>query len=134
MVRDVRQVRVAPVSKVLFVAVMLAGVLVTQRLAATGPLSVDLSKYVRIGRYDLPEPTRTAAPPNSLLAQEASGVTYNWTTNTLFVVGDGGTSVVQVSKTGALIDSMTLAPAAVRRARSSTTPRASPTSAAACSS
>jgi uncharacterized protein YjiK len=38
-------------------------------------------------------------------------VTYDWDTDTLFVVGDGGTSVVQVSKTdGHLIDSMTLAP------------------------
>ena len=62
------------------------------------------------GGYDLPEPTRTAAPANSLLAQEASSVTYDWDTDTLFVVGDGGTSVVQVSKTGQLIDSMTLAP------------------------
>jgi uncharacterized protein YjiK len=37
-------------------------------------------------------------------------VTYNWDTDTLFVVGDGGTSVVQVTKTGQLINSMTLAP------------------------
>lgn len=72
--------------------------------------SVDLSRYVRVGRYDLPEPTRTAHPPNNLLAQEASGVTYNWDTDTLFVVGDGGTSVTQVTKTGQLIDTMTLAP------------------------
>ncbi|WP_017655606.1 SdiA-regulated domain-containing protein [Fortiea contorta] len=72
--------------------------------------SVDLSTYVRVGRYDLPEPTRTTAPPNSLLAQEVSAVTYNWDTDTLFVVGDGGTSVVQVTKTGQLINSMTLAP------------------------
>ena len=71
---------------------------------------MDLSTYVRVGRYDLPEPTRTTAPTNSLLAQEASAVTYNWDTDTLFVVGDGGTSVVQVSKTGQLINSMTLAP------------------------
>jgi uncharacterized protein YjiK len=51
-------------------------------------------------------------PPDgtSLLAQEASAVTYNWDTDTLFVVGDGGTSVVQVTKTGTLINSMTLAP------------------------
>lgn len=76
---------------------------------AAPPASVDLSTYVRVGRYDLPESTRTTAPPNSLLAGEASGVTYNWDTDTLFVVGDGGTSVVQVSKTGQLIDSMTLA-------------------------
>ncbi len=77
---------------------------------ATPPTSVNLSTYVRVGRYDLPEPTRTTPPANSLLAQEASSVTYNWDTDTLFVVGDGGTSVVQVSKTGQLIDSMTLPP------------------------
>ncbi|MDQ8045766.1 MAG: SdiA-regulated domain-containing protein, partial [Solirubrobacteraceae bacterium] len=77
--------------------------------SATTLTGVDLSTYVRVGRHDLPEPTRTAAPAGSLLAQEASGVTYDWDTGTLFVVGDGGTSVVQVSKTGQLIDSMTLA-------------------------
>jgi uncharacterized protein YjiK len=72
---------------------------------------MDLSRYVRIGRHPLPEPTRTTPPDGtSLLAQEASSVTYDWDTDTLFVVGDGGTSVVQVSKTGTLIDSMTLAP------------------------
>jgi uncharacterized protein YjiK len=80
--------------------------------SATTLTGVDLSKYVRVGRFDLPEPTRTAAPPNSLLAQEASSVTYDWDTDTLFVVGDGGTSVVQVTKTGQLIDSMTLPPGA----------------------
>ncbi len=74
-----------------------------------GPKSIDLSMYVRIGRYDLPEPTRTT-PPNSisLLAQEASGVAYNWDTDTLFITADGGTSIVEVSKTGQLISSMTL--------------------------
>ncbi len=77
--------------------------------ACTG--SVDLSRYTRVGRYNLPEPTRTTPPDGtSLLAQEASALTYDWDTDTLFVVGDGGTSVVQVSKTGALINSMTLAP------------------------
>lgn len=71
--------------------------------------TVDLSTYIRVGRYDLPEPTRTAHPTNNLLAQEASGVTYNWDTNTLFIVGDGTTSVTQVSLTGQFIDTMTLA-------------------------
>lgn len=71
--------------------------------------SVDLSNYVRVARYALPEPTTTQAPPGSVLAQEASAVTYNRDTGTLFIVGDGGTSVVQVSKTGQLINSMTLA-------------------------
>jgi uncharacterized protein YjiK len=97
--------------KLSFVAAfaLMHGVLLTQS-AQAAVTSVDLSTYVRIGRYDLPEPTRTVAPVNSLLAQEASAVTYNWDTDTLFVVGDGGTSVVQVTKTGQLISSMTLAP------------------------
>lgn len=71
---------------------------------------VDLSKYVRVGRYDLPEPTRTTPPTNNLLGQEASGVTYNWDTDTLFIVGDGGSSVTQVTKTGSLVNTMTLPP------------------------
>jgi uncharacterized protein YjiK len=78
--------------------------------SAAGLTEVNLATYKRVGRHELPEPTRTVAPPNSLLAQEASGVTYDWDTETLFVVGDGGTAVVQVNKTGELIDSMTLAP------------------------
>lgn len=90
----------------------LPGKSVTETTAhsALSVTSVDLSTYVRVSRFDLPEPTRTAHPPNSLLAQEVSAVTYNWDTDTLFVVGDGGTSVVQVTKTGQFIDSMTLAP------------------------
>jgi uncharacterized protein YjiK len=98
------------IATLLLIVITLAGLFVTQRLSASAPTSVDLSTYVRVGRFDLPEPTRTTAPGNSLLAQEASGVTYNWDTDTLFVVGDGGTSVVQVTKTGQLVDSMTLAP------------------------
>src|ERR1700754_625626 len=87
-------------------AVAVAGPPQSQAAPVAG---IDLSSYVRVGRYDLPEPKRTPAPANNLLAQEASGVTYDWDTNTLFVVGDGGTSVTQVSKTGQLIDTMTLA-------------------------
>jgi hypothetical protein len=72
--------------------------------------AIDLSRYVRIGRFDLPEPTQTT-PPNStnLLAQEASGVAYNPDTDSLFIVADGGTSVTQVTTNGQLIDTMTLA-------------------------
>src|ERR1700742_1690621 len=97
-------------------AVALAAVALTAALTraptahASTPLTgVDLSHYQRIARYDLPTPANSTAPSGSLLAQEASAVTYDPDTDSLFVVGDGGTSVVQVSKTGALIDSMTLA-------------------------
>jgi uncharacterized protein YjiK len=89
--------------------VVVAGFVSAGGHASTPLTTIDLSKYVRVGRFDLPEPTRTVAPPGSLLAQEASAVTYDWDTGTLFVAGDGGTSIVQVSKTGQLIDSMTLA-------------------------
>ena len=87
-----------------------ATVTVSIEAAAT---TVDLSKYVRVGRYNLPEPSRTTLPPgtpaHNLLCQEASGVTYNWDTDTLFIACDGGRSITQVSKTGQLIDTMTLA-------------------------
>ena len=73
--------------------------------------TVDLFRYQLLARFDLPEPTRTSAPLGNLLAQEASAVTYDWDRDTLFVLGDGGTAIVQISKTtGALIDTMTLAP------------------------
>lgn len=69
---------------------------------------VDLSTYVRVGRYDLPVPNGSNAPVGSQLAEEVSAVTYNKDTDTLFVVGDEGTSIVQISKTGELVDSMSL--------------------------
>ena len=71
--------------------------------------TINLSNYVRVGRYNLPEPTRTTAPANNLLCQEASAVAYNWDTDTLFITADGSTSITQVSKTGQLIDTMTMA-------------------------
>ncbi len=92
-----------------FVAAIAASILVVPSVASAVPVtSVNLATYVRVGRYDLPEPTRTVPPVGSLLAQEVSAVTYNWDTDTLFVAGDGSTSIVQVSKTGTLINSMNL--------------------------
>lgn len=72
---------------------------------ASSDNEIDLANYKQTGRYALPEPDTTSV---NLLAQEASAVTYNKDTDTLFVVGDGGTAVVQVNKKGELIDSMTL--------------------------
>ncbi|MBD2464131.1 ExeM/NucH family extracellular endonuclease [Oscillatoria sp. FACHB-1407] len=69
---------------------------------------IDLSTYVRIGRYNLPVPARTPAPTGSQLSLEVSTVTYNPVTDTLFILGDEGTSIVQVTKTGQLVNSMTL--------------------------
>lgn len=77
-------------------------------MSASAVTSVNLADYRLVGRYTLPEPTRVTAPPNSLLAQEVSAVTWNRDTDTLFMVGDGGRSIVQVGLTGNFIDSMTL--------------------------
>ena len=91
--------------KYIKVAALAAGILASVSAQAA---PIQLGQYVLVGRFTLPEPTRVAAPPNSVLAQESSAVTWNRDTNTLFIVGDGGTSVVQVSLTGQLINSMTL--------------------------
>jgi hypothetical protein len=90
-------------------AAITAGVASSVGSTAFALNGIDLSQYRRVARYPLPEPTTVTPPPGSLLAKEASAVTYNWDTDTLFVVGDTGTAVVQVSKTGQYIDSMTLA-------------------------
>lgn len=65
--------------------------------------ALDLSTYTRIGVYDLP-----VGHAGNQLAREASAVTWNWDTNTLFVIGDEGTALVEVSRTGQLLGSMQL--------------------------
>ncbi len=66
--------------------------------------SWDLNNYTQTASFALQVGTGT-----NLLNAEASGVTYDKDTDSLFVIGDGATSVVQVSKTdGHVIDSMTL--------------------------
>ncbi len=84
----------SPLRALKFALVVVAGVFA----ATPADAAVDLSNYVRVARFDLPSP----------LAAEASAVTYNWDADTLFVVGDGSTAVVQVSKAGVVIDSMAL--------------------------
>jgi uncharacterized protein YjiK len=94
--------------KISSLAVFVASALASMPAMAVN--SVDLSTYQLVGRYNLPEPTRSAAPsPDNLLTQEASGVAWNRDTNTLFIVGDGSRSITQVSLTGAYINSMNLA-------------------------
>jgi uncharacterized protein YjiK/methionine-rich copper-binding protein CopC len=66
--------------------------------------SFELANYIQTGRYSLPVGTGA-----NLLAEEASAVTYNKDTDTLFVLGDGGSSITQVTNQGVLVDSMVLA-------------------------
>ncbi len=74
--------------------------------SASAISSVDLSTYSLLNRYALPQ--QSGAGLANFLAQEASGVTWNRATNSLFIVGDGSRAIVQVSLTGQLIDVMTL--------------------------
>lgn len=62
------------------------------------PATVDLGQYTLVGTFVLPP----------VEAEEASAITYNCDTDTLFVLGDEGDALVEVSKTGAKLSAMTL--------------------------
>jgi uncharacterized protein YjiK len=99
-----RPARLAAITAVALAAFAGAG---TASALAAPPTGVDLATYKRVGRFDLPVPGATT-PAGDLLSREASAVTYNPDTDTLFLVGDEGTSIVQVRKDGTLVDTMTL--------------------------
>ena len=81
-----------------------AATLATPTLSFVAPgESLDLANYTLVGQYGLQVGSGT-----NLLAGEVSAVTWNKDTDTLFIVGDNGTSVTQIGKTGQLIDTMTL--------------------------
>jgi uncharacterized protein YjiK/methionine-rich copper-binding protein CopC len=65
--------------------------------------SLDLANYTLTGRYTLPATSGAAQ-----IAAEVSAVTYNEATDSLFIVGDEGTYITQISKTGTVIDTMAL--------------------------
>jgi len=69
-------------------------------LSSSAPGSV---RSVDLANYQL-----TATHPLPLSAAEASAVTYNWDTNTLFVLGDEGDALVEVTTTGQLLSQMIL--------------------------
>ncbi|MFO0828525.1 MAG: SdiA-regulated domain-containing protein [Phycisphaerales bacterium] len=62
------------------------------------PTSLNLANYRLTATYPL--------PPVS--ASEASAVTYNWDTGTLFVLGDEGDALVEVTTNGTPVSEMTL--------------------------
>src|SRR5262245_9077188 len=100
-ITDARVPVLRPAALVLaLIAAIAALMAIAAKPASADVTEVDLSTYKRVGRFDLPEPTRTTPPVDNLLAQEASGIAYDPDTDSLFIVGDGGTSVTQVSKTG----------------------------------
>jgi len=68
--------------------------------------SIQLNTYTLAGTYALP-----ILAPGLAIQYEASAVTWNRGTNTLFIVGDGGRFIQQTSLTGVAIDAMALASA-----------------------
>lgn len=69
--------------------------------------SLDLADYTLSGTYDLP-PGDFSSNPSIINAHEASAVTYNWDTDTLFVVGDEGGAIVEVDKQGNKLSQMVI--------------------------
>ncbi|MBP6097362.1 MAG: SdiA-regulated domain-containing protein [Methyloversatilis sp.] len=72
-------------------------------LIAAGPAAaaisgLDLSDYRLVATYDLP----------AVRAAEASAITWNWDSDSLFVLGDEGDYVVEVNKQGVELSSMNL--------------------------
>jgi uncharacterized protein YjiK len=67
-----------------------------------------LNSYGLVGNYALP--TLSPSPPTSGSSKEfeASAVTWNRDTNTLFMLGDGGGYLMQTTLTGTPIDRMVL--------------------------
>lgn len=75
-----------------------SAVLLAPALAGAQVASVDL------GNYQL---TRTVGLPAGP-ASEASAVTWNWDSDSLFVVGDEGDAIVEVDRNGTLLSTMSL--------------------------
>jgi uncharacterized protein YjiK len=63
---------------------------------------VDLSQYQLVSTIDL------SASPFFPASEEASAVTYNWDTGTLFVLGDEGDALLEITTSGQFVSTMTL--------------------------
>jgi uncharacterized protein YjiK len=113
--RPARRLRLRALAIAFALAAVASLVAAVAAASAAEVETVDLGTYKKVHEYELPtefnEPTAAAAA-GSLLAEEASAVTYDWENHNLYVVGDGGTSIVEVNKQGELLSSMTLAPEA----------------------
>ena len=83
-----------------FTRVAAAAALAASALAAMSSQAagLDLSRYTLTASFALPSST----------ASESSAITWNWDTNTLFVVGDEGGYIAEVWRTGQVLGSMRL--------------------------
>ena len=77
---------------------LLAVALAVPAVSVAGLQTIDLATYTHTATYDL----------STTRSLEASAVTWNAATDTLFVVGDGPQALAQYSKNGVLLDYMTM--------------------------
>ncbi|MFT3735529.1 MAG: SdiA-regulated domain-containing protein [Rhodocyclaceae bacterium] len=70
--------------------------------------SSSSSSAATTSKLDLSRYTLSTSVALGSTAAEASAVTWNWDTDTLFVLGDEGKAIVQISKAGVQLNSMTL--------------------------
>lgn len=77
-----------------FIAALAAAAFVPSLASAQ---ALDLSRYTLTASFALPG-----------TASESSAITWNWDSDTLFVVGDEGEYITEVSRTGTVIGSMRL--------------------------
>lgn len=73
---------------------------------AASAASFNLANYTSEGVFALADPG--SIPPTFVLNSEASAVTYNGDTDTLFVIGDEGEFLVEVDRQGNTLSSMAL--------------------------
>lgn len=73
-------------------------------LAACAPLGAAHAAGLDLSRYSL---TQTIALPTST-ASESSAITWNWDNDHLYVVGDEGEYITEVTRTGTVVSSMRL--------------------------
>lgn len=78
----------------LFAISAAASLLATAAQAA----ALDLSRYTVSTIFNLPP----------VAASESSAITYNWDNGNLYVMGDEGEAIVEVTRTGAVVSTMTL--------------------------
>lgn len=70
--------------------------------ASASITSLDLSQYQLTATYDL------SAAPFAPASNESSAITYNWDTGTLFVLGDEGDRLLEITTSGQFVSTMNL--------------------------
>ncbi|MDX2115727.1 MAG: SdiA-regulated domain-containing protein [Planctomycetota bacterium] len=83
-------------------AASLIALLAASAPALAGVSSINLSQYQLVSTYNL------SAAPFFPASSEASAITYNWDTGTLFILGDEGDAILEINTDGSFVSTMNL--------------------------